>query len=75
MFVYGFGELIEQVTALRVEMRQAAEKATAGNSKLDLHAVAASISPSSPSGKWTCSKCGEVNGASDRFCKSCGNYK
>lgn len=73
LFTYGFGEIIDQLTALNYKM-------SAPNSAMQSSVPVSTSSSigntySSNVGYWTCTKCNEKNPVSKGFCMSCGTQR
>ena len=81
MFLYGFGELIENVASIRKNTEEIYNINYETYSHIyDRDTKASTPSNAAPvnkpaSGSWRCSKCDTQNSANDRFCKSCGTVR
>lgn len=73
LFTYGFGEIIDQLTALNYKM-SVPNSAIQGSVPVSTSSSIGNTY-SSNVGYWTCPKCNEKNPVSKGFCMSCGTQR
>ncbi|MBQ8311732.1 MAG: hypothetical protein IJX84_00805 [Clostridia bacterium] len=75
LFTYGFGEIIDQLTALNNKSNPHTPSTTSSLFATTSVATQSTSSPVYSGPTWTCSNCKEKNPISKGFCTSCGTQR